>query len=159
MRFEHIVDGWWNMPGEPVPTLGWPGTKNAASHRVWLPKPAWDIISELKAAAGFVLAGPRGHAVARLDRTMTAICSELGMERATPHDLRRTHGTTITRLGFGREAMNRIQNHKEGGISDVYDVHQYSRENQHIMESVAAHLTDIIRGNVETNVVAFGRNT
>ena len=28
MRREHIVDGWWMMPGEPVPELGWPGTKN-----------------------------------------------------------------------------------------------------------------------------------
>ena len=40
MRREHIVDGWWEMPGEPVPALGWPGTKNGASHRVWLPKAA-----------------------------------------------------------------------------------------------------------------------
>ena len=28
MRREHIEDGWWTMPGEPVPALGWPGTKN-----------------------------------------------------------------------------------------------------------------------------------
>ena len=27
-----------------------------------------------------------------------------------------THGSTITALGFGRDAMNRVQNHKEGGI-------------------------------------------
>src|SRR5262249_16952232 len=26
MRWEHIVDGWWEMPG--APTQGWPGTKN-----------------------------------------------------------------------------------------------------------------------------------
>src|SRR5262249_8283262 len=45
---------------------------------------------------------------------------------ATPHDLRRTHGGTITKLGFGREAMNRIQNHKEGGIASVYDRFEYS---------------------------------
>jgi integrase len=40
MRREHIVDGWWEMPGEPMPALGWPGTKNAATHRVWLPADA-----------------------------------------------------------------------------------------------------------------------
>jgi hypothetical protein len=28
MRREHIVDGWWQMPGDPVPELDWPGTKN-----------------------------------------------------------------------------------------------------------------------------------
>ena len=27
----------------------------------------------------------------------------------------------ITALGFGRDAMNRVQNHKEGGIASVYD--------------------------------------
>ena len=47
MRHEHIVDGWWQMPGEPVPALGWPGTKNGESHRVWLPKPVRTIIAEL----------------------------------------------------------------------------------------------------------------
>jgi hypothetical protein len=30
-------------------------------------------------------------------------------------------------------AMNRIQNHKEGGIGSVYDRHRYSAENQKIM--------------------------
>src|SRR5215831_19383736 len=29
MRREHIIDGWWEMPGAPVPALDWPGTKNA----------------------------------------------------------------------------------------------------------------------------------
>ena len=43
MRTEHIQDGWWTLPGEPVKKLGWPGTKNGATHRVWLPKAAQDI--------------------------------------------------------------------------------------------------------------------
>jgi integrase len=154
MRFEHVVDGWWMLPGEVIADT-WPGTKNGCSHRVWLPKPAQDILSELKAAAGFVLTGSRGRAVARLDRTMSAICTELGIEKVTPHDLRRTHGTTITRLGFGREAMHRIENHREGGIGDVYDQHCYAKENQTIMETVAAHLLNIISGDNETNVIAL----
>jgi integrase len=58
-------------------------------------------------------------------------------EKATPHDLRRTHGTTVTGLGFGRDAMNRIQNHREGGIASVYDRHQYAEENKKVMEAVA----------------------
>ncbi len=28
MHREHIVDGWWTMPGDPVPQLDWPRTKN-----------------------------------------------------------------------------------------------------------------------------------
>ena len=47
MRYEHIRDGWWEMPGKPDPALGWPGTKNGRSHRVWLPEPARAILEEL----------------------------------------------------------------------------------------------------------------
>ena len=37
----------------------------------------------------------------------------LGIERATPHDLRRTNGSTVTALGFGRNAMSRILDHNK----------------------------------------------
>src|SRR5262252_7044548 len=43
MRSEHIVDGWWEMPGKP--TGDWPGTKNGQSHRVWLPQPAQALLN------------------------------------------------------------------------------------------------------------------
>jgi len=74
------------------------------------------------------MAGPRGGTINWLDLVMRAICAHLGMTTVTPHDLRRTHGTRITALGFGRDAMNRIQNHKKGGIGSVYDRHRYSAE-------------------------------
>jgi integrase len=157
MRREHIIDGWWTMPGEPVPALGWPGTKNGATHRVWLPAQAQALLAEMD-EIGQVFAGPRGGAVDKLDAVMRAICTELGAERATPHDLRRTHGTTIAALGFGRDAMNRVQNHKEGGIGSVYDRHQYGPENQRIMEAVAARIMSLIDGAPGvSNVIEFGR--
>jgi hypothetical protein len=85
---------------------------------------------------------------------MRDICKKLNVSRATPHDLRRTHGSTITRLGFGRDAMNRVQNHREGGIADVYDRHQYSEENKRVMETVASHLLTLAKGSQEpTNVI------
>jgi integrase len=148
MRREHIKDGWWEMPGEPVPLLGWPGTKNGDGHRVWLPIPVQALLAELGDAGntGFVFGGPRGRSVRGLDTAMREVCKVTGAERATPHDLRRTHGTTIAALGFGRDIMNRIQNHREGGISSVYDRHQYGPEIQHTMESVATHITALAEG-------------
>src|SRR5215475_8203581 len=105
MRHEHIGGGLWTMPGEPVKTLGWPGTKNGESHRVWLPTAAQELITT--DGEGFVLANRRGGPVNLLDAAMRAICVKLGIaNKVTPHDLRRTHGTTITRLGFSRDAMN-----------------------------------------------------
>jgi integrase len=152
MRREHIRDGWWEMPGDLVPSLGWPGTKNGESHRVWLPKPVRAIIDSDE-TTGFVFGSRRP--VSGLDVIMRDICKKLEVEPgARPHDLRRTHGTTITKLKFGRPAMNRIQNHKDATIASVYDRHAYSSEDQHIMESVAAHILALAEGKAEeSNVV------
>ena len=150
MRFEHIADGWWTLTGWALPAVGWPGTKNNATHRLFLPAKVQDIITELGVSApGFVFGQPPA-----LDAAMRDICKALSVPRCTPHDLRRTHGTTITGLGFGREAMNRIQNHREGGIADVYDRHEYAAENMRIMEAVAARLIALAEGTqISTNVV------
>jgi integrase len=77
-------------------------------------------------------------------------------EKLRPHDLRRTHGTLITGLGFGRDAMNRIQNHRDGGIASVYDRHSYADENKRIMEAVANKIMTLVEG-APDNVVQFGQ--
>lgn len=90
----------------------------------------------------------------RPDAAMRKVWAKFGTERAMPHDLRRTHGTTITALGFGRDAMNRIQNHREGGIAGVYDRHQYADENKRIMEAVAQKIMLLIEGSdAQSNVL------
>jgi integrase len=158
MRREHIVDGWWTMPGEPVLSLGWPGTKNAQAHRVWLPAPVQALLAEMgDATAGFVFAGPRGAAVKGLDEAMREVCTKLSVERATPHDLRRTFSTTVTGLGFGRDALNRVTNHKEGGIASVYDRHGYGEENKRVMEAVAARIMSLVEGRTNEKVVQLRR--
>src|SRR5262249_23479139 len=117
--------------------LGWPGTKNAATHRVWLAAPVQAVLVDF--------AGDVGRMFPKLRRTTLAVamrdvCTALGVPRATPHDLRRTFSSRVTALGFGRSAMNRVTNHKEGGIADVYDRHSYEAEDKRIMEAVAAHI-------------------
>jgi integrase len=158
MRREHVADGWWTMPGEPIPALGWPGTKNGQAHRVWLPEAARTIVADGAAASGFVFAVGRGRPVYHLDGAMRDVCASLGVDRATPHDLRRTHGSTVTRLGFGRDAMNRVQNHREGGIADVYDRHEYADENKRVMETVADHIMRLVDGRPADNVVPLRAN-
>ena len=152
MRREHIVDGWWEMPGDPVPTLDWPGTKNGATHRIWLSTPVQALLAEMP-ESGLVFAGPRGGAVKGLDAVMRDLCSKLAAERATPHDLRRTFSTKVTRLRFGKDAMNRVTNHREGGIASVYDRHDYADENKQIMEAVAAEIMRLVEGKPVDNVV------
>jgi integrase len=143
----HVIDDrWWVMPGAPDVKTGWPGTKNAQSHRIWLSEPVHELILDVLAAR-----------TGRMQQEMRAICSELGVgEKVTPHDLRRTFCSKVTALGFGRDAMNRVTNHKEGGIADVYDRHRYQEENKKIMETVARHIMTIAEHGESTNVIALG---
>jgi integrase len=142
----YVVDGgWWAMPGAPDSKTSWPGTKNAQSHRVWLSEPVRNLLPD-------VLAAPAR--AGQMQQDMRGICAKLGVgEKATPHDLRRTFCSKVTALGFGRDAMNRMTNHKEGGIADVYDRHRYQEENKTIMETVARHIVMIAEG--RSNVVAM----
>jgi integrase len=146
MRREHIKDGWWTLPGLPDPAIGWCGVKNGRDHRVWLSRAARDIIAEVSdGEAGFVFEDCQ--AVNGLTTAMREICKQLGAERCTPHDLRRTFGTTVVRLGFGRDAMNRLLNHSSrDSVGDVYDRHRFEREDQQIVTAVADHVLALVAG-------------
>jgi integrase len=89
---------------------------------------------------------------------MRDICTKFDVERVTPHDLRRTFSTTVTGLGFGRDALNRVTNHKDGGIASVYDRHGYADENKRVMEATAAKIMTLVEGRgVGENVIQFTR--
>jgi integrase len=145
MHRSHISDGWWSLPGSPDPAIKWPGTKNSLNHRIWIPQRALELLAEID-GEGSIFGG------LRISDCMQKICADLGVERCTPHDLRRSNGTMITRLGFGRDAMNRIQNHVDGGISSIYDRHQYAEENKKIMETVASKIMALVGGDEGKNV-------
>ena len=147
MRREHIVDGWWQMPGEPVPAIGWPGTKNGESHRVWLPAPVQAIIAELSDGRPPASSSPASAAVRpKLDGAMRDAARSSASSGRRHTICGGPTARTITALGFGRDAMNRIQNHKEGGIGSVYDRHQYAEENKRVMEAVAARIMALVEG-------------
>ena len=119
MRREHIADGWWTLPGAPVRCAALArhqerrDASRLAARSVRTCWPSWtdEFAPRVRCSRS---AGWTG----RCGRSASSLVSN---EKATPHDLRRTHGTTIAALGFGRDAMNRVQNHKEGGIASVYD--------------------------------------
>jgi hypothetical protein len=90
-----------------------------------------------------------------LDDAIRTICRQLNVERATPHDLRRTHGSTVTALGFGRDAMNRVQNRREGGVTDTYDRHGYAEENKRVMGAVANRILALATKRDGGKIVSF----
>ena len=136
--------------------LGWPGTKNGESHRVWLPRAAQVVIADLTdngVTSGFVFAGPRGGlSTASTVRCVTSAPS-FGVERATPHDLRRT---TAARSPPWPSVATPHEPHPEpqGGrqIASVYDRHGYAEETKRVMEAVAAKIMALAEGQT-----AFGK--
>lgn len=62
------------------------------------------------------------------------------VEHFTPHDLRRTAGTLITRLGHTRFIMDRVMNHTDDSIGGVYDRFEYAAERMAAVSSVGAHV-------------------
>ena len=59
--------------------------------------------------------------------------------------LRRTCLTWITRVGFGRDAMDRVANHRTSKVTDVYDRHGYAEEDRRIMSAVARLVLSLLK--------------
>ncbi len=51
--------------------------------------------------------------------------------------------------------MDRIANHRKGGVTDVYDRHGYVGEDRRIMAAITNHLLSLVEGTGKTNVVAL----
>jgi integrase len=144
MRYEHLGEPdegrWWEMPG--LPTEGWPGTKNGRTHRVWLSLEVLDVLPDDGSEHGYVF--PRIQD--GLDATMRRVCHDLNIKnKITPHDFRRTVASSITRLNYSEEAMDRILNHYRKSVSKTYNRHNYDRQNQDILERVALHMLDLVK--------------
>jgi len=169
MHTTHLIDGWWSMPGEEIEQLRWKGTKNSQRHRVWLSKPAREIISA-QCASGTVFTGPLGGLM-DLEKAMQEVCERLRakgieVERTTPHDLRRTCGTWIVRLTKSEATMDRILNHREKAkdrkgrktkkkTARVYNLYKFEAEDQRTMEDVAAAFMRLVERTKDDNVVAI----
>ncbi len=133
MRAEDIADGVWHLKGKAEGT--WPGVKNGEDNRVPLSGPAQTLIEPH--LAGKV--GPKSSA-----RRLRKIVAELGIPRVIPHDFRRSCLTMIVRLGHGRDALDRIANHRKRSVTTVYDCYEYTDEDKKIMEDVAALIMSIV---------------
>jgi integrase len=157
MRYEHLRGSWWEMPGQPDGS-GWLGTKNKQDHRIFLTAAVRKLVGSHK-TEGFVFSNERGNAFGQLHEAMREVSKLCKFTPAvTAHDLRRTMGSMVTGRSHGREAMDRLLNHRKKSVSDVYDRHNYSSADQLIWEDVALAITGLVEGHEEeTNVVALAR--
>ena len=142
MVYEEIDDNWWTIPGSRV--------KNGNSQRVFLSPLAHTIIGF--GGKGATFTGPDGitpirtgalsHMVAEGD-----CCSRLpffGLERWTPHDLRRTAATCLSKIGCSDEIIDAILNHVKKGIIGTYNWNKYDAEKCEWLQKWSNYLENLV---------------
>ena len=138
---------------DPSWTIAGVRAKNGVMHRVPLTPMAVEAFAAAVADSStpFVFPG-RGTTEAAIDphavtRAMARLMADLGILDATMHDLRRTVGTNLARLGVSKDIRARILNHVEGArsVTDaVYNQHEFWAEKRAALQFWEAELRRII---------------
>lgn len=70
-------------------------------------------------------------------------CERAGITDAHPHDLRRTAATNLGRLGVDSRIISKLLNHREGGITKIYNRYDALDERRAALEKWSKELTRI----------------
>jgi integrase len=165
MRWKDIDDKerTWTLPSEM--------TKSARAHIVPLSPLAMKILAEAKEGSTllpadrdeddaakakpapyvFTTRGDRpisgySKAKARLDEAVAKVRGDAAQNSPEPwtiHDLRRTVGTGLGRLGMSRFIISRILNHADRSVTGIYDQYDYLTEKRAALEGWGAYLVNI----------------
>lgn len=149
----------------PVWTISSERVKNDLPHRVPLaPLAAFELRRALAEASGALPAGASGARVvfpspadrrtsispAAVTKAMHRLCKRIGIERAGPHDLRRTVGTGLAKLGVPPDIRSLVLNHTRGRSASettrVYDRHGYDREKLDALTKWETHVQTLLNG-------------
>ena len=80
--------------------------------------------------------------------------SRIGIDNATPHDLRRTAASHMTEMGIPRLVVSKILGHSDGSITAIYDRFEYWPQKKQALDAWSARLEEIISGKrAASNVV------
>jgi integrase len=153
----------WTIPGEK--------SKNGLPHRVPLSQTAIDLLGEIegvataaaeKAAAAkgakpgdggkvplprWLFPSPRKDRPvdgAAISHALRSALPKIGLKDVTPHDLRRTAASYMASLGINRLVIGKVLNHREPGVTAVYDRHGYDQEKRFALDAWARRLSEII---------------
>ena len=131
--------GWWTIPAE--------RSKNQLPHRVPLNRLAREVLAEVNtdgSGSPWVFPSPRtdGPQVT-IKKTIRLIRQGISAE-FTPHDLRRTAASYMTRMGIPRFTVARILNHAESDVTAVYDRHSYDQEKRRALDAWGVRLEGIV---------------
>jgi len=163
-----LKNKWWTIPAEK--------SKNQLTHRVPLTSTAIEILTELKKITGqyqFVFASPVGHTKrnperkagmfpilgSAVDRALRNNLTQnlktkqkniFNLDNFTPHDLRRTVASMMTKSGVDRLVLKKILNHADREVTAVYDRYEYDKEKQVAMRAWDRGLKEILTNLMRT---------
>jgi integrase len=134
--------------GERIWTLQSEMTKAGRAHVVPLSPIAMEILAGCPRIGTYVFTtrGDRpisGYSKAK--RELDELIAKAGELPAwTIHDLRRTVGTGLGRLGISRFVITRMLNHADSSVTGIYDRHEYLAEKRHALEAWGKCLESLI---------------
>lgn len=82
--------------------------------------------------------------------------NKIGVDKFTPHDLRRTAATFMSKIGFMDEVIDAVLNHTKQGIIRTYNVNRYDKEIQQVLEAWERRLISIVEGKEGGKVISIG---
>jgi integrase len=142
----------WTIPVELLKTSH-ARRSSPEPHTVPLSDLAIELLTQLKALAGdghYVLPAHAskkrtGHySDGVLTRAVRQNADHFGIPHFTPHDLRRTAASFMTKLKVPRLHVEKVLNHSTGDIAEVYDRHDYLPEKREALQRWGEELSKII---------------
>jgi len=142
-----LETAWWRIPAEKA--------KNKLQHSVPLSSLGLEEIATLKPGRWLIPSSiGSGHmTVAGLSNAVSVNQKHFGLPRFTPHDLRRTAATQMTKAGVPQAIVGKLLNHVEKGVTRVYDRHGYDPEKKAALEKWARELRRILGTPAKAKVV------
>lgn len=124
-----------------------PKTKNGTSHTVYLSSQAVALLRCIDKKGSFLFPSPNQKTKsikqkAIVDQVINHRAAS-GLAHWTSHDLRRSVGTGLARLGCSRVIQDRILNHVDSSVSGIYDRHSYDAEAKEWWQRWADHLDEL----------------
>jgi integrase len=140
MRWEDLDGDWWEIPAEVA--------KNGLAHRVPLSPQASEVLDSIRPLSdgGWVFPSPTGNDHMRyIHKAVERLRERTGISWS-PHDLRRTAATHMTRKGTQRLIVAKILNHVDEGVTAVYDRNAYEAEKRQALSAWGNRVEQIVTG-------------
>jgi integrase len=135
----------WTLPRE--------STKADRSHEVPLAPLVIEVLTSLPRTGTYVFTSTRGERpISGFSKIKARADTLSGFNDWRIHDLRRTTGTGMARAGIAVSTISRVLNHKEGGVTKIYNRYSYLDEKRHALETWARKVESLVRP-ASSNVV------